>query len=65
LVLRRCGHIALARQIIQEDRDLGGSKLQWMALPREIDKPPDPLHVDLFGAIAVVPPSDRITQLLQ
>jgi hypothetical protein len=64
LVLRRRRDRALARQVIQR-RDLRRSHLRRMALPGEVDKAPDPVHIRLLRPLAVMQPPHRIAHLVK
>ena len=65
LVLRGGSDIALARDVVEERGHLRRAHLPRVALPEKMYKAPDPMHVALFRAQAVVPPPDRITHALE
>jgi len=65
LVLRRRRDAFRHGEVVQEVANLGAAKLPRVPLPVEQDEAPDPVHIGLLGAEAVVPHPDRRSNLVE
>src|SRR5207253_8201208 len=65
LILRRCRDVALGGEMAEERRHLGFPERGRMTLAAPVDEVPDPVHVSLLRAAAVVQPPDRLVHLLE
>src|SRR5258708_4059168 len=65
LILRRCGDLALRREMIQKRRHLRLAQCRRMALLRKINEALDPVHVRLLSTPAEIPAPDRLVHLIE
>lgn len=65
LVLRRRGHVALDREVIEKRSHLGRAHVARVPLAGEKDKATDPVQVRFLGAQAVVPLAQRVAHLVE